>query len=145
MYKAASRNEQFMGLTGSFSDRLRARGFAESNNPIEILPTLKEQYDALKVRMRSERDPQLKQDLIRQIGDYRRILEDGTRLAFEAIFVSVAQARLPKDYFLTLVEEARSYWRQDGFADCVPPITRKAKHKNVKRRVKEMINEGEKH
>ncbi len=136
MYKTAAKNLHFQKSEGSSSNRIKARGFGESNDPIEILPSLKEQYDTLQERLKNTQDRVLRADLIRQIGHYRLILEDGTRLAFEKIFINVAQARLPRDKFLVLVEEARSYWRKEGFADCQPEETQRQKHKQLKKNIK---------
>jgi hypothetical protein len=133
MFKKTSTSEQFMGKTGDFSTRISARGYGESSDTMEVLTSLKEQYDALKVRLRAETDNAERSNLIRQIGDMRLILEEGARFSFETIFVRVAQARLPANVFLLFVEEARTYWRREGFAALAPPPTRRQLRKNAKR------------
>ena len=144
MYKKTSDSLHFQEMAGSFANRISARGYWESNNPLDILPSLKEQYDTLVQRVEHVRAGNQRADLIRQIGDMRVVLENGTRLAFEAIFVRVAQARLPKDTFLTIVDEARGYWRREGFSACVPPPSNSAKRKIIKRSLKYSDRESHK-
>ncbi len=71
-------------------------------------------------------------DALRHIGDLRHILQDGSRLAFEKVFCSVAQYRLPKDTFLLIVEEAREIWRQEGGAEMLPSMSKADRHRAQK-------------
>jgi len=72
-------------------------------------------------------------NLIRETGHMAKILRYGTRMRFEEIFVSVANFMLPKNHFLKIVEQTRKLWREDGFGNMTPGLTRKAakslKHK----------------
>lgn len=73
-----------------------------------------------------------REDLIRQVGSARKILEDGLRLEFEKLFVHVAESRLPKDIFLLIVQEARDLWRHEGWAEQMPRATRNQQNRAQK-------------
>lgn len=151
MEAAKTRSWHFRREQGSSSVRFTQRGYGGQGmvggDPIEILPTVKEQYESFKRRVR-EIDRLLNRDTpavereklraelaecLRNIGSMRQILQDGSRLAFEKIFSVVAAHRLPKDRFLTLVEEAREIWRSEGYADLVPPPTQAMRRKAEKK------------
>lgn len=72
-------------------------------------------------------------NVIREKGDMGRICREASRLAFETIFVAVAQRRLPKDTFLLIVEDAREVWRQEGWPEAMPQPTNKERVRNLKR------------
>lgn len=149
-YKSASRNLHFKGQQGSSAVRVTQRGYGGaslSGDPVEILPSVQQQYELRKLRAK-EIDKILRPDLpfherealraelancLRQIGELRQLLQQGSRLAFEKIFVTVAQYRLPKDRFLTITEEAREIWRAEGYADFVPPPTQRERRKSSKK------------
>lgn len=147
MEATKSRNFHFRREEGSSAIRYTQRGYGGlgmvGGDPIKILPSVREQYEALKKRAKeidsklsphtpsSERESLRSElaDCLRQIGDMRQLLQEGSRLAFETIFTRVANRRLPKDHFLMIVEEARAIWRSEGYADFVPPPTQKMKKK----------------
>jgi hypothetical protein len=150
-YKAVTKNVHFRAQEGSSSIRMTQRGYGGAGmvggDPIAILPTVKEQYEKYKIRAREisrlldkerpavERE-KLRSELaecLRHIGSLRQILQDGSRLAFEKVFTTVASYRLPKDRFLTIVEEAREIWRSEGYADLVPPPTQGERRKSAKK------------
>jgi hypothetical protein len=150
-YKAASRNVHFRAQEGSSAIRVTQRGYGGAGmvggDPVAILPTVKEQYEGYKRRVReidrllSPNTPAVEREklraelaeCLRHIGSMRQILQDGARLAFETIFTTVANYRLPKDRFLTIVEEAREIWRSKGYADLVPPPTQAQRRKSAKK------------
>lgn len=151
MEATKARNFHFRREQGSSSVRMTQRGYGGQGviggDPIEILPSVKAQYEGYKRRAREidklltpqlpyvERE-KLRAELaecLRHIGSMRQILQDGSRLAFETIFTTVANYRLPKDRFLTIVEEAREIWRSKGYADLVPPPTQAQRRKSAKK------------
>jgi hypothetical protein len=161
MYKATNEHHHFQEKTGSFSTHGSVRGYAEGGEPILILPTLKEQYWFLKEEKRNA-DAEVEQlrktiadptngqskialreqlaktesrrsDLIRQIGNWRGLVEETSQAAFERIFVNVAQARLPKDLFLEFSTEARTLWRAAGGAEGMPRPTQRQRRRLQKR------------
>lgn len=138
MFKSTQISEDFQHKTGDFSTRISARGFGDSNNTLEVMASLKDQYDALRERLKTTPRGSVRENIIREIGDMRLTLESGSRFAFEAIFVRVAKARLPEKMFYLFVEEARSYWRREGFADLTPPPSPRVLRKNFKREIKRM-------
>jgi hypothetical protein len=148
-YKTAAKNVHFRSQEGSSSVRVTQRGYGglgTFGDPIEILPSVKDQYEAFKRRAHeidrklSPNTPAVEREklraelaeCLRNIGNMRRLLQEGSRLAFEAIFVQVANHRLPKDRFLTITEEAREIWRSKGYADFVPPPTQGQRRKTAK-------------
>ena len=143
MYKSTSRSEQFREKTGDQSDRISPRGYGESNDTWEVLSSLKEQYEALRERLKTENDTSIRADLIRQISDMKITMNEGSRFSFERIFCKVVAARLPPDVFKMFVEEARTYWRQEGWSDLMPPPSNRVLKKNFKRQVKERVKESE--
>jgi antitoxin component HigA of HigAB toxin-antitoxin module len=77
-----------------------------------------------------------REDLTRQVGSMSRTLDGHARLAFETIFVQVANAKLPKDTFLSLVQEAREIWRRQGHNELLGPQTkgqRRRAHRKIDR------------
>lgn len=150
-YKTAARQMHFKAQEGSDAVRMTQRGYGGigmvGGDPVEILPSVKEQYEAHKKRVREidrlldSKAPGIDRenlraelaDRLRQIGSMRQLLQDGSRMAYEKIFVQVANCRLPKDRFLTITEEARSIWRSEGYADLLPPPSHRQKQKAVKR------------
>lgn len=146
-YKTASRQNHFRAQTGSSAVRVTQRGYGGlgmvGGEPIKIRPSMKEQYETLKRRaveidqildldlpaVERERLRGEMAELMRSTGDMRTTLQAGSRLAFEKIFVQVANLRLPRDYFLMMVEEAREIWRSEGYADLVPPPTERMRKK----------------
>jgi len=149
-YKTVCNTVHFRAQEGSHAVRITQRGYGGSSltgDPIEILPTVKQQYEMHKLRVKEidkklttslpyqEREA-LRRELaecLRNIGSMRQLLQDGARLAFEKIFVTVANYRLPKDRFLTITEEAREIWRKEGYADFVPPPTQRQRRKSEKK------------
>lgn len=149
-YKTAGNAVHFRAQEGSHAVRVTQRGYGGvslTGDPIEILPTVKQQYEMYKMRAKEidkklhaglpyqEREA-LRSELaecLRQIGQMRQLLQEGSRLAFEKIFVTVANFRLPKDRFLTITEEAREIWRSKGYADFVPPPTKAQRRKSEKK------------
>jgi len=144
MFKRTSTNENFRNRTGSSAMR------GVSNSPLHILPSIKAQYETLKVDAHAVSEAMEKAtslderkalrirmaNLVREIGDKERLLKNGSRLAFEAVFVQVASGRLPKDQFLLLVQEAREIWQAEGYADYVPPMTPRERNKAEKRNLR---------
>lgn len=149
-YKSAARQIHFKSQEGSSAVRITQRGYGGASlagDPIEILPTVKQQYEMYKTRVREidrklhaglpfqERE-RLRSELaecLRHAGSMKQLLQDGSRLAFEKIFVQVANYRLPKDRFLTITEEAREIWRSEGYAEFVPPPSRAQRRKSAKK------------
>lgn len=149
-YKSTARTVHFKAQEGSSAVRITQRGYGGlslTGDPIEILPDCKQQYEMHKLRVKvidkklstalpyAERE-QLRRELaecLRNIGQLRQLLQEGSRLAFEKIFVTVANFRLPKDRFLTITEEAREIWRSKGYADFVPPPTQRQRRKSDKK------------
>ena len=142
MYKSAATSEQFHKLTVDYSTRISACGYGESNDTWEVLSSLKEQYDALCARLAIERDHSIRADLIRQIGDMKITMNEGSRFSFERILCRVVFARLPPDVFQLFVEEARGYWRQEGWPNLMPPPSNRTLKKNFKRQIKERNREA---
>jgi hypothetical protein len=147
-YRNTARNTHFQSRTGNSSQTGYANAWAVGGNPIDILPTLKDQYEGYKLKIHecdlklnsnsattAEREQIRKQmaEAARHMGNLREVLQAGSRFAFEATFVQVANYRLPKDKFLALVEEAREIWRADGYADFVPPPTHDQLRRTAKR------------
>lgn len=143
MFKSTSISEQFQKKTGDYSTRISARGYGESNDTWEVLSSLKDQYEALKKRLDHENGPSIKADLIRQIGDMKITMNEGSRFSFERILCRVIAARLPPEVFKMFVEEARSYWRQEGWPDLMPPPSNRVLKKNFKRQIKERNREAD--
>lgn len=131
----------FRRQEGSSSIRVTQRGYGGlgmvGGQPIQIRPSMKDQYEALKRRaveidnlldvelpaVERERQRSELARLIQNAGPMREVLQNGARLAFEKIFVQVANCRLPKEHFLLIIEEAREIWRSKGYHDLVPPPT----------------------
>ena len=147
MYTTTVRQSNFRKRTGSSSIAPSAKGYGPIGDPVEILPTLKEQYEHYKRRAAecttiieqrilptAERERARRElaECIRHEGNLRNLLQDGSRLAFEKILVQVAQYRLPKDKFLAMVDEAREIWRAEGYADVLPPSTKQQRTRAVK-------------
>jgi len=143
MFKASSKSEQFQARTGEFSNRVSVRGYGESNDTWEVLSSLKEQYEILRKRLATEENVSTRADLIRQIGDMKITLNEGSRFSFERVLCRVVAARLPPDVFRLFVEEARSYWRQEGWPNLMPPPSNRVLKKNFKRSVKMRAQEIE--
>lgn len=149
-YKTVGNTVHFRAQEGSHAVRVTQRGYGGislTGDPIEILPTVKQQYEMYKLRAKEidkklrieapfqEREA-LRRELaecLRNIGSMRQLLQEGSRLAFEKIFVTVANYRLPKDRFLTITEEAREIWQSKGYADFVPPPTQGQRRKSAKK------------
>lgn len=154
MDAAKARNFHFRQEAGSSSVRFTQRGYGGKGmvggEPLFIRPSLREQYEILKRRaveidqildidLPAQEREKLRSELaelMRSTGDMRRTLQEGSRLAFEKIFVHVANARLPRDHFLVIVEEAREIWRSKGYADLVPPPTNQMRRKISKHALK---------
>lgn len=159
MEATKSRQLHFRNQEGSSAVRMTQRGYGGTGmvggDPVEILPSVKDQYEAFKRRVReidsllSPNIPALDREklrselaeCLRNIGTMRRLLQEGSRLAFEKIFTEVAGYRLPKDRFLTIVEEAREIWRSKGYADFVPPPT-KAQRRKVSKHALRLSQRG---
>lgn len=150
MEKTKVRQFHFRDQTGSSSVRMTQRGYGGKGmvggEPIKIRPSMKDQYETLKRRaveinnlldielpaVERERLRGELAELMRNTGDIRSILQGASRLAFEKIFVAVANRRLPKDYFLILIEEAREIWRSEGYAELVPPPTNQMRRRTMR-------------
>lgn len=146
-YRATARNVHFKAQEGSSAIRVTQRGYGGQGmvggEPVVIRPSMKDQYEVLKRRaheidalldvelpaVERERLRGELAEIMRSTGSHREILQGASRLAFEKIFVGVANARLPKDHFLMIVEEAREIWRSKGYADLVPPPTERMRIK----------------
>lgn len=136
-----ARNFHFKRQEGSSAIRHTQRGYGGlgmvGGQPMQIRPSMKDQYETLKRRaveinglldvelpaVERERIRSELADIIREAGNLREILQNGSRLAFEKIFVNVANRRLPKNHFLLIIDEAREIWRSEGYNDLVPPPT----------------------
>lgn len=148
-YSTAARSEHFRRFHGSSATRANSRGHSEFGDPA-LLPAVKEQYEATKKAARdlsrrlesglpsAEREIVRRQlaEKVRALGPMRDILHNGARYHFEKIFSQVASIRLPKDKFLTLVDEAREIWRSEGYADLIPPLNNKERRRAEKRALK---------
>lgn len=149
MEKTRSKQFHFRREEGSSSVRITQRGYGGKGMfgaPEFMRPSMKDQYEVLKRRAEEIDDildidlPAVEREklrselaeLIRSTGSIREILAAGSRLAFEKIFVQVANSRLPKDYFLAMVQEAREVWRSAGYSELVPPQTKEMRRKTSK-------------
>jgi len=147
MEATKTRQLHFRREEGSSAIRMTQRGYGGKGmvggEPIKIHPSMKDQYEVLKRRaieidqlldielpsVEREKIRAELSELIRTTGSMREALQNGSRLAFEKIFVQVANSRLPRDYFLIIVEEAREIWRSKGYAELVPPPTNQMKRR----------------
>lgn len=157
-YRNAARQKHFQTRTGSSSQTGYGNAWAHGGDPIEILPSVKEQYEGYKIKAREarsliertagkEREAARAQlaEALRNIGSMRQLLQEGSRFAFETIVTRVASYRLPKDRFLAIVEEAREIWRSEGYADFVPPPTKKTRKLAVRRETKRAMSAADAH
>jgi hypothetical protein len=123
MSKIADRNNKFSELRAEYSERMRSNGKYEGYcaTPELFAPLLaqykagRERIDVLRKFRRTMEEEREMQNHIRICGSWEKQLKDGARLAFENAFVTVAQARLPKEHFLVISDEARVLWRMFGF------------------------------
>ena len=111
-----SRDYHFRKKIGSSATRADSRGDSEFGE-VDLQSSM---FDQLNRFMEGRGTDQ---EFDRQGGNYRKTLHAQQREAFEKIFVAVASARLPKDIFLQLQEEARRIWRGE-YSDLVPPSHR---------------------
>lgn len=161
-YKKTSAAEQYFTRTASRSIRPFKSGHSDQGTePIKIRPSFRNQYDTLKTRKRDidksicemdrawragttdltgldyheerKRLISIRADVIRQKGNMAKTMREASRMKFEKIFVNVANAKLPKDTFLVIVEEAREIWRGQGWAELVPGPTNRERRKAQKK------------
>lgn len=111
--RTKSRQDNFRARTGSSSTRAKSTGETEFCIP-ELQPTLANQLQAFIDGNGTE------DEFKRYGGSLRAVLHNEQRRRYEAIFVAVACGRLPKDVFLSIVEEARTIWRGE-YTTIVPP------------------------
>ena len=162
MYARTSESEQYFGRSASKSIRPFKSGHSDQGtDPVKIRPSFCEQYDTIKTREKDiagsltemdkawragttdftglqyhierKRLVSVRADLIRQKGNMAKVMREASRMRFEKIFVQVANARLPTDAFLVIVEEAREIWRGQGWAELVPGQTNRERKKARKR------------
>lgn len=137
MSKLATRHNNFKHLRAE-----RANGAYEGYvlTP-ELFATLAEQYRAGRARIKElsakkDRTPGERREMenhIRIVGSWAKNIRELSQKAFENAFIIVAQARLPKEHFLLISDEARALWRLEGFADGLPVNGRSLK-KAIKHR-----------
>jgi hypothetical protein len=145
-YKAATQQLHFRAQEGSSSVRGTQRGYggkAMFGESLRILPTLYEQFQTISARIKElqaliaaaptyEEAERLRSEMgakVGQHGNMRKIIYEGTRLAFEHCFIQVCKARLPEDLYLELIAEAKDHWRGKGYDKFVPPLTRQERRR----------------
>lgn len=126
MSRAQTRAEHFRKCHADFSERFHANGSYEGYCDVpELFAPLLKQYKLGRARINelsgkpdiNTEEKRERENLIRQCGGWAAELREGAQLAYERMFLIVAQARLPKEHFLTINEEARTVWRSLGFGD----------------------------
>jgi hypothetical protein len=129
MSKVASRHNNFKELRAEFSERFRSNGRYEgyANIP-ELYAPLLDQYRKARARIAEIGQmqpipPELRREMenhIRLCGSWKKSILEMSQKAFEFAFIVVAQARLPKEHFMLIVDEARALWRLEGYAEGLP-------------------------
>lgn len=141
MSKSASNQTNFRDLRAQFSERFRANGdFAGfAGDPTLYAPLMQQvQFSTVRIQdlaQKPDRTPEETRELEnhrRLNGDWRKQLRESAQLAFEKMFMVVAQARIPKEHFLVLAKEARELWRGEGWNQFVPVYDKKVR--KMKRR-----------
>jgi hypothetical protein len=136
MSKLSNRHKNFKELRAQYSERFRANGHYEGFKDVPTLfASLKEQYKLGWARIKELEDKPNKTDEerremenhIRICGDWAQALRKCGQMLYENAFIVIAQARLPKEHFLVIADEARELWRDAGFADGLPIPQQKIK------------------
>lgn len=136
MSKLSSSHTNFTQLRAEYSERMRANGDYEGFATVpELFDSLRNQYVAGWKRLEeikskngnlSPQDRAQFQDLKREVGMWADNLMKCGQIAFERAFIVIAQARLPREHFMVISQEARQMWRDAGYADGLPFDRRKA-------------------
>lgn len=140
MNKAACESEHFRRMEGNYSERFHGNGGYEGFCDVpELFDPLIKQYKRGRERIdeisakteTTKEDRRERENLIRQCGSWAAQLREGAQMAFERMFIIVAQARLPKEHFIAINDEARTLWTTMGFNQV--PHQRRKVHKAFKR------------
>lgn len=143
MSKSGQRQHNFKELRAEFSERLRSNGDYVGFAQPQIFDSLRSQYlniDARIAILKSQPsitsvERREMEDHIRARGDWAKQIREAAQLAFEHAFIVVAKARLPKEHFIVIADEARQMWREEGYANGLP--IDHAKERKAQRRFKE--------
>lgn len=148
MSKAATRFHSFSEFRAQYSERFKSNGdFRGFKNGCDLGPTLIEQIKTVGARIEElkakpsldEEERREMNNHIREYGNWKKVLTDASTPEFEKLFITVAAARLPREHFMVILNEARVLWRQEGWAEFKPVDWKKVR--KLQRRIKEASKE----
>lgn len=125
MEATKTRQMHFRDFSGSSSTRANSRGVSDFGE-VELQPPVLRQLADIDAGAGTDEERK------RIGGHYRKLLHNEQRARFEEIFVQVANARLPRQAFLSIVEEARWIWRGE-YSELLSPSPPCALKKRRKR------------
>lgn len=124
MSKASDRNFHFREMRGDYSTRINANGdykhlahspvlyvgfIAQTQKVYERLAAFKK-LPFLTIDQKAEF-----QKLLSDYGARQHLLRKASRLAFEAVFLKVAESMLPVQHFMAIHRDAEEMWKQTTF------------------------------